>query len=71
VYYVNKIGGFVVGDSPSAFLSRSKSGEPDQFTLKRVSVNEKSLSAPLAISKTGHASAEDPDVGRFKDDFKD
>jgi hypothetical protein len=65
VYYVNEIGGSVVGDSVSAFLSHSRSGEPDRITLKRVSVNEKSLSAPLAISKTGHASTEDPD------DFKD
>jgi hypothetical protein len=32
---------------------------------------KKSLSAPLAISKRGHAPTEDPDVGRFKDDFKD
>jgi hypothetical protein len=43
VYYVNEIGEFVVGDSASAFLSHSKSGEPDRVTLKRVSVNEKVL----------------------------
>jgi hypothetical protein len=43
VYYVNEIGGFVVGDSASAFLSYSKSGEPDPVTLKGVSVNEKVL----------------------------
>jgi hypothetical protein len=30
---------------------------------------KKSLSAPLAISKTGHTPTKDPDVGRFKDDF--
>jgi hypothetical protein len=65
VYYVNDIGGFIVCDSASVFLSHSKSGEPDRVTLNRVSVNEKSLSAPLAISKTGHAPTEDPD------DFKD
>jgi hypothetical protein len=43
VYYVNEVGGFVVGDSAYAFLSHSKSGEPDQVTLKPVSVNEKVL----------------------------
>jgi hypothetical protein len=32
---------------------------------------KKSLSAPLAISKIGHAPTEDPDVAQFKDDFKD
>jgi hypothetical protein len=32
---------------------------------------KKSLSASLAISKTCHVPTEDPDVGRFKDDFKD
>jgi hypothetical protein len=32
---------------------------------------KKSLSAPLAISKTGHAPTEDPDVRPFKDDLKD
>jgi hypothetical protein len=51
VYYVNEIGEFVAGDLASAFLSHSKSGEADPVTLKRVSVNEKSLSAPPAISK--------------------
>jgi hypothetical protein len=40
-----------VGDSASAFLSHPESGEPDRVTLKHVSVNEKSLSAPLAFSK--------------------
>jgi hypothetical protein len=65
VYYVNEIGRFIVGDSASVFLSHSKKRGPDRVTLKRVSVNEKPLSALLAISKTGHAPTEDPD------DFKD
>jgi hypothetical protein len=43
MYYVNEIGELVVGDPASAFLSHSKSGEPDRVTLKRVSVNEKVL----------------------------
>jgi hypothetical protein len=43
VYYVNEVGGFVVGDLASAFLLHSESGEPDRVTLKRVSVNEKVL----------------------------
>jgi pantoate kinase len=71
VYYVNGIGGVVVSDSASSFLSRSKSGEPDRVTLKRLSVNEKVLLGAAGNFKTGHAPTEDPDVGRFKNDFKD
>jgi hypothetical protein len=60
-----------VGDSASAFLSHSKNGKSDRVTLERVSVNEKVPIGTAGNFKTGHAPTEDPDVGRFKDDFKD
>jgi hypothetical protein len=49
VYYVNEIGGFVVRDSASAFLSDSESGELDRVPLKHVPVNEK-----VPIGTTGN-----------------